>query len=54
MREVYGYEWTRKFKYEKYYEQLENMPEQIKASELPKVKSNLRGVREYVRRKVFL
>ena len=41
----------RKFNFEKYYEQLENMPEPIMASELPKVKLNLRGVREYARKK---
>lgn len=41
----------RKFNFEKYYEQLENMPEPIMASELPKVKINLRGVREYARKK---
>ena len=41
----------RKFNSEKYYEQLENMPEPIMASELPKVKINLRGVREYARKK---
>ena len=37
--------------FEKYYEQLEHMPEPIMASELPKVKLNLRGVREYARKK---
>lgn len=41
----------RKFNFEKYYEQLENMQEPIMASELPKVKLNLRGVREYARKK---
>ena len=41
----------RKFNFEKYYEQLENMPEPIMASELPKVKLTLRGVREYARKK---
>lgn len=41
----------RRFNYEKYYKQLENMPEPILASELPKVKLNLRGIREYAREK---
>lgn len=41
----------RKFNFEKYYEQLENMPEPIMASELPKVKLNLGGIREYARKK---
>lgn len=41
----------RKFNFEKYYEQLGNMSEPIMASELPKVKINLRGVREYARKK---
>ena len=41
----------RKFNFEKYYEQLEHMPEPIMDSELPKVKLNLRGVREYARKK---
>ena len=40
----------RKFNFEKYYEQLKNMPKPIMASELPKVKLNLRGVREYARK----
>ena len=34
-------EQMRKFNFEKYYEQLEHMPEPIMASELPKVKLNL-------------
>lgn len=41
----------RKFNFEKYYEQLENMQEPIMDSALPKVTLNLRGVREYARKK---
>lgn len=41
----------RKFDYVKYYKQLEAMPEPIMASELPKVKLNLKGVRQYAREK---
>lgn len=41
----------RKFDYAKYYKQLETMPEPIMASELPKVKLNLKGVRQYAREK---
>ena len=41
----------RKFDYAKYYKQLEVMPEPIMASELPKVKLNLKGVRQYAREK---
>ena len=40
----------RKFNFEKYYEQFENMPEPIMTSDLPKVKINLTGVREYARK----
>ncbi len=36
----------RKFNYAEYYKQLEVMPEPIMASELPKVKLNLRGMRQ--------
>lgn len=41
----------RKFDYARYYKQLETMPEPIMASELPKVKLNLKGIRQYVREK---
>lgn len=41
----------RKFNFEKYHEQLKTMPDPIMASELPKVKLNLRGIREYARQK---
>lgn len=41
----------RKFDYARYYKQLETMPEPIMASELPKVKLNLKGVRQYAREK---
>lgn len=41
----------RKFDYVRYYKQLEAMPEPIVASELPKVKLNLKGVRQYAREK---
>lgn len=42
---------TRKFDYARYYKQLEVMPEPIMASELPKAKLNLKGVRQYAREK---
>ena len=41
----------RKFNYEEYYKQLEIMPDPIMASELPKVKLNLKGIRDYARKK---
>lgn len=41
----------RRFNFEKYNEQLRSMPEPIMMSELPKVKLNLRGIREYARKK---
>lgn len=41
----------RKFNYEKYNEQLKSMPEPIMMSELPKVKLDLKGIREYARKK---
>ena len=41
----------RKFNYEEYYKQLEIMPDPILASELPKVKLNLKGIRDYARKK---
>ncbi len=41
----------RKFNYERYYKQIETMPEPIMASELPKVKLNLKGIRQYAREK---
>ena len=41
----------RKFDYARYYKQLENMPEPIMVSDIPKVKLNLKGVRQYAREK---
>lgn len=41
----------RKYNYERYNEQLKSMPEPVMASELPKVKLNLQGIREYARKK---
>lgn len=41
----------RRYNFEKYNEQLRSMPEPIMMSELPKVKLNLRGIREYARKK---
>ena len=41
----------RKFNYEEYYKQLETMPDPIMASELPKVKLDLKGIRDYARKK---
>ena len=41
----------RKFNYEEYYKQLETMPEPVMTSQLPKVKLNLKGVRDYARKK---
>lgn len=41
----------RKFDYERYFEQIKTMPEPIKTSELPKVKLNLKGIREYAESK---
>lgn len=41
----------RKFNYDEYYKQLDIMPEPIMASELPKVKLNLREIRDYARKK---
>ena len=41
----------RKFNFEKYNEQIKSMPEPIMMSELPKVKLNLKGIREYARKK---
>lgn len=41
----------RKFNYEEYYKQLETMPDPIMASDLPKVKLNLKGIRDYARKK---
>lgn len=40
-----------KFNYNKYYEQIKTMPEPIMMSELPKVKLNLNGIREYAKSK---
>ena len=45
---------TRKFDYARYYKQLETMPEPIMASELPKVKLDLKGVRQYAKEKASL
>ena len=47
----------RKFDYERYFEQIKTMPEPIMTSELPKVKLNLKGIREYAKskgRRVFI
>ncbi len=41
----------RKFDYERYFEQIKMMPEPIMTSELPKVKLNLKGIREYAKSK---
>lgn len=41
----------RKFNYSEYCKSLESMPEPIKASELPKVKLDLRGARKYAAQK---
>ena len=41
----------RKFNYEEYYKQLETMPDPIMASDLPKVKLNLKGIRNYAKKK---
>lgn len=41
----------RKYNYEAYNKQLQSMPEPITASELPKIKLNLKGIREYARQK---
>ena len=40
--------------YEEYYKQLETMPDPIMASELPKVKLDLKGIRDYARKKGVL
>lgn len=42
---------TRRYNYEKYNEQLRTMQEPVLAGELPNVKLNLRGIREYARKK---
>ncbi len=39
----------RKFDYQRYFEQIRTMPEPIMMSELPKVKLDLRGIREYAK-----
>ena len=44
----------RKINTEKYNEQMKSIPEPIMMSELPKVKLNLKGVREYARKKGVL
>lgn len=41
----------KKFDYERYFEQIRTMPEPIMMSELPKVKLDLRGIREYAKSK---
>ena len=41
----------RKFDFAKYNEQLKTMPDPIMASELPKVKLDLKGIRNYARNK---
>ncbi|MBR2402172.1 MAG: hypothetical protein IKB01_05285 [Lachnospiraceae bacterium] len=41
----------RKYIFTEYYKQLETMSEPIMASELPKVKLNLRGIRDYAKKK---
>lgn len=41
----------RKFDYERYFEQIKTMPEPIMISELPKVKLDLKGIREYAKDK---
>lgn len=41
----------RKFDYERYFEQIKTMPEPVMVSELPKVKLDLRGIREYAKSK---
>ena len=41
----------RKFNFEKYNDQLKTMPDPIIASELPKVKLDLKGIRDYARSK---
>lgn len=40
-----------RFDYQKYFEQIRTMPEPIMVSELPKVKLNLKGIREYAESK---
>lgn len=41
----------RKFNYEEYSKQLEHMPEPIMSGDLPKVKLNLKGIRDYAKKK---
>lgn len=41
----------RKFDYNVYYKMLKTMPEPIMASQLPKVRLDLQGVRKYARNK---
>lgn len=41
----------RKFDYEKYFGQIKMMSEPIMLSELPKVKLDLKGIREYAKNK---
>ncbi len=44
-------ELMRKFDYKRYFEQIKKTPEPIMTSELPKVKLNLKGIREYAKSK---
>lgn len=41
----------RRFDYKRYFDQFRTMPEPIMMSELPKVKLNLKGIREYAKNK---
>lgn len=41
----------RRYNFNQYYKQLESMSGPIMASELPKVKLNLRGIRDYAKKK---
>lgn len=42
---------TREFDYERYFEQIKTMQEPIMMNEIPKVKLNLKGIREYAKNK---
>lgn len=41
----------RKYDYKRYFGQIRTMPEPIMVSKLPKVKLNLKGIREYAKSK---
>ncbi len=41
----------KRFDYKRYFDQISTMPEPIMMSELPKVKLNLKGIREYAKNK---